>query len=285
VLIAVVAIAASAAPAKADIYLAVSNQSAGGSTTYFNLSHAPGAGAFTGTGSYTLSGTEIANLGLSGGNITVSYNNTTTNAGLAGSLSLGASVTSASGAAQTSLQFSLFSNSQSLVGFNLGTFSNPVASPPLSLTSGIGAYDTASVNPAFVNGKGVLSSSLTNVSFSGGFFSLSASSTYLAHAAAPGGAYLGQQTDSGIGVSALNTANKSSAGVVINNVAPRFDLESVEAIVSLDAGTTVNFTATAQIAMPEPSGVIAAMAGLPCVGMLLGYARRLRSRPTPEAAA
>jgi hypothetical protein len=43
-------------------------------------------------------------------------------------------------------------------------------------------------------------------------------------------------------------------------------------------GSNTTFTSTAQvIGVPEPSAVIAAMAGLPCMGLVVGFARRRRA--------
>jgi hypothetical protein len=43
-------------------------------------------------------------------------------------------------------------------------------------------------------------------------------------------------------------------------------------------GSTSTFTSTASvIGVPEPTGVIAALAGLPCMGLVIGFARRRRA--------
>ena len=63
---------------------------------------------------------------------------------------------------------------------------------------------------------------------------------------------------------------------------------SLTVIASTSQGYDPTFSVPAPtvqvIGVPEPSGVLAALAGLPCMGMLLGLARRRRAAPVAQIA-
>jgi hypothetical protein len=54
---------------------------------------------------------------------------------------------------------------------------------------------------------------------------------------------------------------------------------------ALKTGATGHFVATTTVALPEPTGIAAALAGLPCLGMVLGFARRRRAGQVEAAPA
>jgi hypothetical protein len=85
------------------------------------------------------------------------------------------------------------------------------------------------------------------------------------------------QGSGAVTVTSTNSAPGSSSASTGVNVNSPFTLETQGSLVKAAPGSTVSFTATAQVhGVPEPSGAIAALAGMPCVGLLLGFARRLR---------
>jgi hypothetical protein len=80
------------------------------------------------------------------------------------------------------------------------------------------------------------------------------------------------------------TGSGSSSNSVGLFHATNFTLETKGGFIGgITKNGTITFTATSQVhGVPEPSAVISALAGLPCVGLLLGFARRLR-RPVETA--
>jgi len=75
----------------------------------------------------------------------------------------------------------------------------------------------------------------------------------------------------------------SGAAATTANATTPYRLTSLNTEISgVGSGMTIEFTATARWApdaarFPEPTGMIAGMAGLPCMGLLLGLTRRLRN--------
>ena len=89
--------------------------------------------------------------------------------------------------------------------------------------------------------------------------------------------------------SGTNTAfSGSSTSVLIPVLSANYDMSTnAGTIIANGPGTNISFVSTATVALPEPTGVIAAMAGLPCMGALLGLVRRRLGRGgnvEPEAA-
>jgi len=280
VLIAVVAIAASAPSAKADIFLAVTNAGSGPAgghpTAYYNLTQA-GVGntlgdvAVGGAGTYLIS-TAAGNAGNLGANfglatITVSFN-TALDAN-ARSLTLNAKVFS--DGSTGSYELSLFSSTVT------GAFTQGQTAAP-GASTGLYSDPGSSTSTAF------LTTSLSNVAYAGtGAFALSATSTYTGYgtnATGPSGI-----TDVGLNVNSNVVGPVKGSSIALGSRASTYDISSNDVQITLGANSTLVFHSTATLSLPEPSGVIAAFAGLPCVGMLLGYARRLRGRPAPETAA
>jgi hypothetical protein len=238
VLIAVVAIAASAPSARADVFLTVLDVNSNTTKTY-------DLGA-NGTGNSDANMLNISS-DFAGYTIHVSYSQfiSSTRA----SLTLNADVTGTNG----DFRFTLSSSNTASTGyFQTGP------------TVGGGLLQTTLVVDPGLTGSGV------------------SVNTHSGYTAFSGGSPLGQVTDGTIGLSGSGSKAGTAVGITFK---PSYDLSSVTVDARTgDTPSTVSFHATAAVALPEPSGVIAAFAGLPCVGMLLGYARRLRGRPAPETA-
>lgn len=249
-LIAAVAFCATTSAAKADLYLQITDVTGQAGPALVDLGASGGTGttsAFSSEG-YTIKYTASESYG----NLTLSASVINTG------MTSGNSTIYSAGA----FKFQLVSS----------TTTGAVSSLPTSATSGffspaivgsgeqIGLYSTLSTT-AFVSGSKVTAnSSYTgyNGSTAGGIQSIT-----------PGGSYS----------TSLNSGNSSSTGQVYKfnqgTGTTSFDLSSVSVDVQSGGGSagTVSFKASA-IAMPEPSGIAAALAGLPCLGLLVGYARR-----------
>jgi len=76
-------------------------------------------------------------------------------------------------------------------------------------------------------------------------------------------------------------SDSTDTGVTLT---PGYTLSSISGTMQ-SSGSTGTFRVVSTVALPEPSGVVAAFAGLPCMGALLGFARRYRRRSTNESAA
>jgi hypothetical protein len=288
VLIAVVAIAASAPSAKADIFLEVVRQGVGGGTAFYDLTTA--GATSSGTALNITNGTNGAGLNMGAQTISVFYAIPLT--GSRQSLSMTATVNSDGFGANYNFRL-LSSSVTNPSGFTQGQATAPGGVSFTDAPSGSGGTGLFT-SPGSVNSPSFLSSSLSGVTYSGNSgFTLIATSGYYGYgtnntASNPGG---GVFDNVGATIALVSTpggvAGLSANGtpVAVGPRATSYDLASVDTTVSFNAGSTLTFTSTAALSLPEPSGVIAAFAGLPCVGMLLGYARRLRGRPAPEAAA
>lgn len=261
-LIAAVAFCATTSAAKADLYLQITDVTGQVGPVIVDLGASGGSGTTTAFSSegFTIKYTATESYGNSA-NLTLSAStiNTGVTSGNSTSYSAGA------------FKFQLVSS----------TTTGAVSSLPTNATSGffspaltgsgqqVGLYSTLSTTD-FVNGSKVTAnSSYTgyNGSTAGGIQSVT-----------PGGSYS----------ASLTSGNSSTTGSVYNfNQAAgttSFDLSSVSVDVhSGGSAGTVSFKASA-IAMPEPSGIAAALAGLPCLGLVVGYARRRRASVSPVPA-
>jgi hypothetical protein len=258
-LIAVAAIAASASSARAEIYLRVTDTSSTNSVI-FDV----GTGA---SGTFSIAGGSmpVGNPGLANVTITGNWSNVT--AALSQSLTMTATVNATAVTAGNS------------VGLSLTLFSSTsaVPAPP---GSGIGVYSL----PSLTGGSASLLSRMSGVSLDAGTgsFSLQTSANYYGYGS--GTLFANTASASVDETNFAGAAGTTTRTAGIATLAPKFDIASIDSNVSVLGGQKVTFTSTA-VVMPEPSGVAAVFAGLPCVGMLIGYARRLRGRPTPETAA
>jgi len=89
------------------------------------------------------------------------------------------------------------------------------------------------------------------------------------------------------GVSAQQSGGNGTTTTVasFNNTGnATYDLSSIAADVSGLANSTISFQTTTMVFVPEPAGVVASAAGLPCVLTVLGLVRRRRSASVPTVA-
>jgi len=107
--------------------------------------------------------------------------------------------------------------------------------------------------------------------------------------------YVGYDGSTKGGIQTVSTASQTQTGTGSTTNQSSFteksgttsdDLSAIAVHVKKAAGSgDLKFTTTATLAMPEPSGVAAAMAGLPCLGLLVGLVRRRRVQLNPVQAA
>jgi len=109
----------------------------------------------------------------------------------------------------------------------------------------------------------------STLSATGSFASASNKGTYTGY-----GANAGSYTDSG---EIVGSGSSPETPMSIPALASTFDLAALTTSIDKVTGDT-SLVATATVALPEPSGVAAAFAGIPCFAGLLGFARRLRNR-------
>jgi hypothetical protein len=282
-LVAVVAIAATASSARADIFLRIEtipqDPFTSSSVAYFDLTQAGAINGTVGTvpGANTLLINNANFSGMTGtSSIDVSYGTSTTTT--AQSITLNAFLKS--DGSSNNYKFNLFSSNFSAA--NGGTFAQGSVSGPTPL-NGVGGLYTA---PGVTNDTSYLQTSLSNVTYTraGGdtssIFEVTASSTYAGYNGS-NNTITTTKTDSGIQVNS-NTTSATGTTLLVGPRDPRYDISSNEVNVKLGLNSNLEFHSTATLMLPEPSGVAAAFAGLPCVGFLLGFARRLR-RPAPPA--
>jgi hypothetical protein len=264
-LIAVVAIGFAAPSVRADLYLSVTQIGVG--TTYYDLSNGMATNSGTSEAAFqgwTLSATGTMPAGPGSQSVVLSA-----------TLKSLVSPTSAPGSFQFNLSSSTYSNHASSVDHLVesATYAAVFAAPSPA-TNSTGVFS----NPS--SGKGYLSSSLVV----GKLPDLTDSTILFASNQAQYTGYGPPQTVTDLGehLSGMGTAN--STPVLISSLSPKFDLSDLTTDIQATSGSQVSFVSTATVALPEPSGVAAAFAGLPCMGMLLGFARRFRSRVASAAA-
>jgi len=147
------------------------------------------------------------------------------------------------------------------------TFTNGVESLTLKVTAVKGSSATAA-NSLFYT----LSDANVTTPTSGGTLTNTLSSSITGGAANQKVSSLATYQDSGNGT-VTTTSSTALAGITTPYV-----LETSGQILHAKNGSSTTFTSTASvIGVPEPSGVIAALAGLPCMGLVLGFARRRRA--------
>lgn len=74
------------------------------------------------------------------------------------------------------------------------------------------------------------------------------------------------------------SSGSSTSHSAISSINTPYTLQTSGALTNVKNGSSGSFTATASVVdAPEPSAVIAALAGLPCMGLLVGFARRRRA--------
>jgi hypothetical protein len=239
VLIAVAAICASTQSARADLYLTVSELQG---ITVVN------------TQSYDISGTSgSGNTGNTFGGFTISY-----------------SVS----------QPSTFNSQSVLLTSTISSSGSATAAFSMSLSSTIGGSPTNATTGLFTapGSAGAhlgLSSSLTEISSSGFTGSITNQAGFTSY----NGTVVGgvqTVTDSGETLTGVGTA--STNPTQLTQVGSTFNLSAMTVeIGTVTAGSSTSFSAEATVALPEPSGMIAAMAGLPCMGLLLGMVHRRKS--------
>ena len=82
-------------------------------------------------------------------------------------------------------------------------------------------------------------------------------------------------TSTGVMLSAGSETGSASSSTSIPSLASSYELDGFNVDYSANGRSTISYSAGAFVA-PEPSGIAAAMAGLPCMGALLGFVRRRR---------
>lgn len=82
-------------------------------------------------------------------------------------------------------------------------------------------------------------------------------------------------TQATVNLSGSTTTGSASSSTTIGTVGSNYYLRAYNTNANVTGGGTISYSVTAAI-VPEPSGIVAAMAGLPCVGALLGFVRRRR---------
>jgi hypothetical protein len=260
-LIALAAIGVSTTSAKADIWLAIS---VGSSPSIVTETVDLGSGSPTsGTFSQTYQGYSFS--GAFGA---------TTSAGnpLPQTLTLSNLIISNSGSGigggQVPIAVTLFSSTTT------GTVGSPSGSLVLPGAATSGLYN-AQAGPGILSATLTVSSNTagTDVSDYGQYYGYSGGSL----ASSPATSVMLLSTAPGGGGSLNYTGTQSTAKVI--TLLANYDLASDSATIGgVGAGKEVTLTATATVSLPEPSGVIAAFAGMPCMVGLLGFARRLRGR-------
>jgi hypothetical protein len=250
VLIAMVAICASTTSARADVWLGVTDVSQSPvNTTYYDLTTTNGSGGLNVT-NYAGQG-QFNLVGLTG---TLSH----ANGKLPETLTLSGSV-AGTGSGNDTLSLNVFTSTS--------TSGTPILPWSGALKDGGTAGDT-----------GYMTSSLKVTAGDPGV-TVSSFGTYYYN---PTGS-----------VSTIAVDTKGSSGgtltsgvVAVPNLSKFYDLAGTTTELSkLGSGKTLHFTASTTVALPEPSGVIAAFAGMPFMAGLLGFARRLRGRAETAAAA
>jgi len=241
-LIAAVAICVSAAPARADLYLQVIDTTNDVSNQY----HISGTGG-SGTTSSDFAGFSVDYV----------VSSATTNGA---SLKLNATVNATEA---TNIKFVLLSSSGTgaapTANATTGFFTTPLAGDGQQL----GLYSTVKTSATdWVSGSKISSYAgytAYNGSTAGGIYSTPTNNAYK-------NTYT--VTDSTAGSSKTSSVYQFNQA----NGTTSFDLSSISTDLQVGAGK-VGFEAQA-IAVPEPTGVLAALAGLPCLGLLVGFARR-----------
>jgi hypothetical protein len=240
VLLAAFAICATAAPARADLYLKITDTS--------DPSNTPTTYHITGTGTTT-------NTDFDG--FTIKYSAATTQSAGHATLSLTASVINTGGSIG-SFRFELLTSSS--------TGSTPASNPTSGYFSGSVVGDGEHIK---------LFSTLSTTDFVSGS-KVTANSSYTGYDGSTAGGIQTVTPGSSDKVS-VTSGNSSATGGVTSftqaNGTTSFDLSSISTDVQSSGKGTVSFVATT-VAMPEPSGTVAALAGLPCLGLLVGFARR-----------
>lgn len=240
-LIAVVAIFATTQSAKADLYLTITEATNPGNTITVNTSS---------SNHTTLSG------------YTFDYTATTS------------PLTGPTGR-QVSLDATVTSNGTFRL-FNLTLFSSTSngltpADTPATATSGLFSAIGSSGTPLY------LSSSLDVQAISGSGSSVSTSAAYDGY----GGGIRLQHQDQAAPLFGTSTGSQNSGKTAFNQApgTTSFNLSSMSIDVQNTgaAGSQIHFISTATVALPEPSGVAAAVAGLPFMGLLVGLMRRRRA--------
>jgi len=249
VLIAAVAICATAPPAKAELYLTITDQSAGGQRTTIDVNKTP-------SGKDTFDG------------YTFTYSVSSTQSATKDSISLTASLTANQDATAGNFKFTLFSST-----------AKDLASLPSSPTTGFFAPLGTTGTPL------VLSTSLSTTQMSSTFGSVASTGSYRGFGTP--GTVAGVQSETNSTLTATSSGDQSTSTMFQQAAGTTsFNLKnSTVEVNSSGKGTSVQFTSTTTIALPEPSGVAAAMAGLPCLGLLVGFVRRRRPAVDPTAAA
>lgn len=253
-LIATVVICATAPPARADLFLTITNNNGPGSTTI-------DLGNSGGSGTTTVAGYSFAY------DVTSSPNTASNH-----SASIGLDLTVTSTKTGTgNFTVDLFSATNSSGNTSSGVFTPGVGSTGSSLQ--------------LTN-----SSSIKSLTASSG--SLTTSGDYTAYNGNTTGGIDSETTGT---TSFSNTKGQTSTGTSNASFSQvsgtsSFDLSADSSTVSITGKgkieVTSKTTVTTNVAtVPEPSGVAAAMAGLPCLGLLVGFARRRRLQVNPVSAA
>jgi hypothetical protein len=253
VLIATVVICAAAQPARADLFLSIMNDNGPGSKT-IDLTTS-GLTGTTSVGGYTFGYTASSTSSASGATIDLSKLTVT-------------SPSTATSSTTGKFDVSLYTATNSSGSTSSGVFTTPVTS---------------------TGGNIMLTNTSTISTPSGVTGSLSSSGSYTAY----NGTTVGGIDTEPTGTSSTSIANKHGGSGSLTNVAnypqvsgtSSYDLTSSATVSITGKGTGTFSNKTTVSALPEPSGVAAMMAGLPCLGLLAGFARRRRLEANPVSAA
>jgi hypothetical protein len=268
-LLALVAVCAAAPAARADLYLEITDTSGQISPVVIDLGTKGGSGttsAFASEGfSISYSGSAALSETATGGSASLTLSATVTNIGTTS----GGTTTYTAGTYRFELVSSSATGSQS----SLPTTSSGYFSPPL-VSGGqlLGLYSNLSTTNFVAGGKVTTNADYTsyNGSTAGGIQTVSTTGT------GDGAAVTGANSSETGKLDTFTEAAGTSS----------FDLSSDTVDLQSSGAGKVSFTATSTvIAVPEASGITAALAGLPCFGLLVGLVRRNRAQVAPVLAA
>jgi hypothetical protein len=262
-LLAIVAVGTTTSAARADLFLEIEDTSTF-KKVYVDLGN-PKSGATTTT--YTNSTT------FSGYSISATATQSSSKG--SASLTLAAAVSNIGGKDAQTFDFTLVTSTATKLG---GTTAHPALPSGATsgffttpLTSGTG---TIALTPSVYTP--VLSAGSSSVVQSG----------YTDYGQGGASPFTGSSVASSDTASISTTATGSGDTLSQSAGANSFDLQVMQSItVGNTIGTAVATGTTKAIAVPEASGITAALAGLPCFGLLVGLVRRNRSQLAPVLAA
>lgn len=254
-LIAIVAICATAPPARADLFLTITDQKSPNGTTTIDVTK-------NASGTATVDSYSFA----------YSVSSAATKTSESVSLTATVSPASSSSTPKANFELTLFSSTATSV-------SDIAASPKSGLFSPLG---TTGSNLTLTNTSSIGSVTAKSAS-------LSSQAGYTAYNGNTAGGIQTKMTSKATLSGGAGSTGSQSSVLDFNQKknTSSYDISGMAVVVKQGAGGgSFTFTNTAKIALlPEPSGVAAALAGLPCLGLLVGVVRRRRLQANPVSAA